>query len=118
VFDVPTRQVEGDASHASKVPQPQARAHDGTGLSLEWGFRVPRFAAGSESGGERGRGHGRREKRLDQSSNLENKLMKHKIGMLVMAVAICAFGFGCKNTAHGVGKDVENVGEKIQEKTD
>ncbi|MFO1500172.1 MAG: entericidin A/B family lipoprotein [Verrucomicrobiota bacterium] len=24
---------------------------------------------------------------------------------------------GCKNTAHGVGKDVERAGEKIQDKT-
>ena len=24
---------------------------------------------------------------------------------------------GCKNTAHGAGKDIENMGEKIQEKT-
>lgn len=25
---------------------------------------------------------------------------------------------GCRNTANGFGKDVENAGEKIQEKTD
>lgn len=49
---------------------------------------------------------------------LETERMKQKIGMLMVAAALCAFGFGCKNTAHGVGKDVENVGEKIQEKTD
>jgi len=44
--------------------------------------------------------------------------MKQKIGMLMLAAAICALSLGCKNTAHGVGKDVEKVGEKIQEKTD
>ena len=25
---------------------------------------------------------------------------------------------GCRNTAHGAGKDIEKIGEKIQEKTD
>ena len=25
---------------------------------------------------------------------------------------------GCKNTAHGFGKDVEHTGEKIQQKTE
>jgi predicted small secreted protein len=25
---------------------------------------------------------------------------------------------GCRNTAHGVGQDVENAGEEIQERTD
>ena len=26
-------------------------------------------------------------------------------------------GTGCKHTAHGTGKDIENMGEKIQDKT-
>ncbi len=32
---------------------------------------------------------------------------------IILAVAVVA---GCKNTASGFGKDVENTGEKIQEK--
>lgn len=32
-------------------------------------------------------------------------------------LAVLASATGCKNTAHGAGKDIENMGEKIQEKT-
>ncbi|MCC7374769.1 MAG: hypothetical protein IT581_08935 [Verrucomicrobiales bacterium] len=32
------------------------------------------------------------------------------LGLLIAVV-------GCKNTAHGAGKDIEKMGEKIQEKT-
>jgi len=39
------------------------------------------------------------------------------IGLLAIAL-LAAAGSGCKNTAHGIGKDVEKVGDKIQEKTD
>ena len=36
----------------------------------------------------------------------------------LIAAALLAFvSTGCKNTAHGAGKDIENMGEKIQEKT-
>lgn len=38
----------------------------------------------------------------------------------IIIALIAAFGFaavGCKNTARGIGKDTENAGEKIQEKT-
>jgi predicted small secreted protein len=36
----------------------------------------------------------------------------------MFAVAILALSVvGCRNTARGVGKDVEKAGEKIQEKT-
>jgi predicted small secreted protein len=36
----------------------------------------------------------------------------------MLAVALLALSVvGCRNTASGVGKDVENAGEKIQEKT-
>ena len=38
------------------------------------------------------------------------------IALLAAAVMIIA-GIGCKHTAHGVGEDVEKMGEKIQEKT-
>lgn len=38
--------------------------------------------------------------------------------LALLAVALLALsGVGCRNTAHGVGQDVENAGEKIQEKT-
>jgi predicted small secreted protein len=37
---------------------------------------------------------------------------------LVAAAFVVVTGTGCKNTAHGVGHDVERVGEKIQDKTD
>jgi predicted small secreted protein len=41
------------------------------------------------------------------------------LGVLFCAVALLALtGTGCKNTAHGAGKDIEDIGEKIQEKTD
>jgi len=36
----------------------------------------------------------------------------------VLASALLVLvGMGCKNTAHGVGKDMEKAGEKIQDKT-
>jgi predicted small secreted protein len=38
------------------------------------------------------------------------------IWLLASALLVLS-GSGCKNTAHGVGQDVEKVGEKIQEKT-
>ena len=48
-------------------------------------------------------------------------IMKLHFKWLLIAVCASALlilgGSGCKNTAHGVGKDVEKVGEKIQEKT-
>lgn len=47
--------------------------------------------------------------------------MNIKIQRLVLtlfAVALLAVSaVGCRNTAHGVGEDVEKVGDKIQEKT-
>ena len=36
---------------------------------------------------------------------------------MVVAVLMLAAGTGCR-TAHGFGEDMENAGEKIQEKTD
>jgi predicted small secreted protein len=43
---------------------------------------------------------------------------KHTSLMLLLCAAILALTtVGCRNTAQGVGKDVEKVGEKIQEKT-
>ena len=40
---------------------------------------------------------------------------------IIIIALIALFGIaatGCKNTAKGIGKDVENTGEKIQEKVD
>jgi predicted small secreted protein len=39
---------------------------------------------------------------------------------VVMPLAVTLLGFigmGCKHTANGAGKDIEQMGEKIQEKT-
>jgi predicted small secreted protein len=48
--------------------------------------------------------------------------MKLNFKSWVVLCAAFAFltltGTGCKNTAHGAGKDIEDIGEKIQEKTD
>jgi predicted small secreted protein len=47
-----------------------------------------------------------------------------KSNLKAFALALCALvllvtiGTGCRNTAHGIGQDVERAGEKIQEKTD
>lgn len=47
--------------------------------------------------------------------------MTIKIQRLILtlfAVALLALSVvGCRNTAHGVGKDMEKAGDKIQEKT-
>ncbi len=41
-----------------------------------------------------------------------------RLGLTMFAVALLTLSVvGCRNTAHGVGKDVEKVGDKIQEKT-
>lgn len=37
--------------------------------------------------------------------------------ILFAAVLLTGLVTGCKNTANGAGKDIEKVGEKIQEKT-
>ena len=37
--------------------------------------------------------------------------------LLAVAAVLVMAATGCKNTAHGVGQDVEKAGEKIQEKT-
>lgn len=48
-------------------------------------------------------------------------IMTIKIQRLLLALlAVAALSLsvvGCQNTAHGVGEDVEKVGDKIQEKT-
>ena len=37
---------------------------------------------------------------------------------VVISAVLVVFAGGCKNTAKGFGKDVENAGEKIQKKAD
>lgn len=37
--------------------------------------------------------------------------------LLGLALALVIATVGCKHTAHGVGQDLEQAGEKIQEKT-
>lgn len=55
------------------------------------------------------------------SHTKSNLLMKVTIKQFVITLfALALFGSvvsGCKNTAHGAGKDIEKMGEKIQEKT-
>ena len=47
--------------------------------------------------------------------------MKNKatilVSILIFAVTALVTS-SCKNTANGAGKDIENMGEKIQEKTE
>jgi predicted small secreted protein len=38
--------------------------------------------------------------------------------VVAFALTVLSTASGCKNTASGFGKDVENAGEKIQEKVD
>jgi predicted small secreted protein len=38
--------------------------------------------------------------------------------LAMFAVLLTLTVVGCRNTAHGIGEDVEKVGDKIQEKTD
>ena len=47
---------------------------------------------------------------------MKSILKRITIGLFLTAL-LPVGALGCKNTAHGAGKDIENVGEKIQEKT-
>lgn len=44
------------------------------------------------------------------------KMQRFVLSILALA-SLALSVVGCRNTAHGVGKDVEKVGDKIQEKT-
>lgn len=45
-------------------------------------------------------------------------IQKQRFVLVIFAVALLALSAtGCRHTASGFGKDVENAGEKIQEKT-
>ena len=44
-------------------------------------------------------------------------MIKRIVIALLAATVMIIAGTGCKHTAHGVGQDVEKMGEKIQEKT-
>jgi len=46
------------------------------------------------------------------------KISIHAWILTVFLLLTAAVMVGCKNTAEGFGKDVENAGEKIQEKVD
>jgi predicted small secreted protein len=43
--------------------------------------------------------------------------MKSKILLSLFAGLLALSAIGCKHTANGFGKDMEDAGEKIQEKT-
>jgi len=54
--------------------------------------------------------------------NRKKKLKKFNMKTSILCILFCSLLFclgtsGCKNTANGAGKDIENMGEKIQEKT-
>ncbi len=44
--------------------------------------------------------------------NIKSLAVALLAGILAMSLTS-----GCKNTAHGAGRDIEKMGEKIQEKT-
>jgi predicted small secreted protein len=47
--------------------------------------------------------------------------MKQPFKCIIYSLCLLALilaGVGCRNTAQGVGEDMESTGEKIQEKTD
>jgi len=46
-----------------------------------------------------------------------NSLMTRILLSLLLGAFVVIGMTGCRNTARGMGKDVENAGEKIQEKT-
>lgn len=48
---------------------------------------------------------------------MKTKTQQFGIGVILL-VLLLGLATGCKNTASGAGKDIENIGEKIQEKTD
>lgn len=52
-----------------------------------------------------------------KSNTLDGTLRSLTLTTLIAAL-IALSTSGCRNTAHGVGKDIEKVGEKIQDKTD
>jgi predicted small secreted protein len=48
--------------------------------------------------------------------------MKNKLTVLVVSTFLLALiagaTLGCRHTAHGAGRDIERMGEKIQDKTE
>ena len=44
--------------------------------------------------------------------------IRHLIALLCVSILVFATNTGCKSTANGVGKDIEKMGDKIQDKTD
>lgn len=50
-------------------------------------------------------------------NHIMNTLIKRIVVLLFVTAVLTLAGLGC-NTAHGFGKDVEKVGDKIQSGTD
>ena len=44
-------------------------------------------------------------------------IVKRLVTVLSAFAMLAITGTGCKHTAHGAGQDIENMGEKIKEKT-
>jgi predicted small secreted protein len=40
-----------------------------------------------------------------------------KLTLILSLVAVLGMATACRNTAHGVGQDMENAGERIQDTT-
>jgi len=51
---------------------------------------------------------------LQQKNVMKLELKSVAIVLLALLVVVAT---GCRNTAHGIGKDMQDAGEKIQEKT-
>ncbi len=45
------------------------------------------------------------------------KIQMKLILLSLTGILLLGFTSGCKSTAHGAGKDIEKIGEKIQDKT-
>jgi predicted small secreted protein len=40
------------------------------------------------------------------------------IRFALLIVGLAFLGIGCRNTAHGAGRDIERMGDKVQDATD
>lgn len=49
--------------------------------------------------------------------NKITRAVQRAIAIMALVGIVCLVT-GCRNTAEGMGKDIENTGEKIQEKVD
>jgi predicted small secreted protein len=55
--------------------------------------------------------------KTNQTNPIMKNIMPRLVIVLFIAVVTALATTGCRSTAHGAGEDIENMGEKIQEKT-